>query len=189
LRTALFGPALACTTACPACALRLEMEFTVDALRVPDAGAPPADLHIEHAGYTLNARLPTALDLAHAAAVGDIPGARRALLEACVVDASFQGATRSALDLPDDLVSHVGAVMAAADPQAATAIAMQCPGCGHDWEAPFDIAAYLWRELDAWARRLLLEVHSLARHYGWTEPDVLALSSARRQAYLEMVGA
>ena len=37
---------------------------------------------------------------------------------------------------------------------------------------------------DARARRLLREVDVLARAYGWTEPEVLALDDARRAAYL-----
>jgi hypothetical protein len=43
--------------------------------------------------------------------------------------------------------------------------------------------------MDARARALLAEVHSLARAYGWTEPEILALSPQRRAAYLEMAGA
>ena len=35
----------------------------------------------------------------------------------------------------------------------------------------------------------LAEVHALAAAYGWTEAEVLALSAARRRAYLELVGA
>jgi hypothetical protein len=38
------------------------------------------------------------------------------------------------------------------------------------------------------ARSLLAEVHSLARAYGWTESEILALSPQRRSTYLEMVG-
>jgi hypothetical protein len=33
----------------------------------------------------------------------------------------------------------------------------------------------------------LHEVDLLARAYGWTEPEVLALSEARRAAYLRLV--
>jgi hypothetical protein len=189
LREALFGRAFACTTDCPACAQRLELEFGIDALRVPAHDAPLTDLRLEHAGYELRLRLPTALDLARIAHHDGVASARRALLEACVGEARFHGAPRSPLDLPEEVVTRLADVMAAADPQAGSAIALRCPGCGHAWEAGFDIAAYLWRELDDWARRVLLEVHALASHYGWTEPDVLALPPARRRAYLEMVGA
>ena len=42
-------------------------------------------------------------------------------------------------------------------------------------------------EVQARARRLLREVDVLARAYGWTEADVLALSEQRRTAYLEIV--
>ena len=54
---------------------------------------------------------------------------------------------------------------------------------------PTDIAGFFWAELDAWARRLLREIHTLARFYGWSEAEILALSPLRRRCYLEMVQA
>jgi hypothetical protein len=44
----------------------------------------------------------------------------------------------------------------------------------------------VWAEVDVRARRLLADVATLARTYGWTEPEVLALSEARRAAYLRL---
>jgi hypothetical protein len=61
-----------------------------------------------------------------------------------------------------------------------------CPVCGHAGQTLFDIAGYLWEEIRTQAQRLLHEVHALARAYGWREGDILALSAARRRAYLEM---
>ena len=76
--------------------------------------------------------------------------------------------------------------MAAADPQANIDIGMTCAGCDHHWACAFDIASFLWREIDAWARRTLRDVHTLARAYAWSEQDILALSPTRRQVYLEL---
>jgi hypothetical protein len=45
----------------------------------------------------------------------------------------------------------------------------------------------LWEEIASRAQRLMDDVHVLAQGYGWTEPEVLALSDARRTAYLERV--
>ena len=59
-------------------------------------------------------------------------------------------------------------------------------GPGHNRHA-FDVPAYLWEELDVRARRLLDEVHALARSYGWAEREILALSEVRRNAYLDRV--
>ncbi len=39
------------------------------------------------------------------------------------------------------------------------------------------------------AERLLREVHTLARAYGWSEGAILELGSARRERYLELVRA
>jgi hypothetical protein len=77
--------------------------------------------------------------------------------------------------------------MAEADALGDVQLALTCPQCGHEWQAPFDIASFLWTEINAWAHRTLQDVHELARAYGWREADILALSPWRRQVYLEMI--
>ena len=52
---------------------------------------------------------------------------------------------------------------------------------------PLDVAAFFWTELNAWAVRLLREIHALASAYGWREADILALSPKRRDLYLELI--
>ena len=78
--------------------------------------------------------------------------------------------------------------MEAADPLAIIQFTLTCPACGHDWHAQLDIAAYLWRELDAWARRTLHDVHVLASAYGWSEATILSLRPERRQLYRDLIG-
>jgi hypothetical protein len=52
----------------------------------------------------------------------------------------------------------------------------------------FDAGEFLLAELSTRARTLLYEVHLLARNYGWSEHDILALSDRRRASYVELVG-
>jgi len=73
------------------------------------------------------------------------------------------------------------------DPQADIRIHLTCPGCCHSWCALFDIASFLWAEINGWAERMLQMVHRLAASYGWSERDILNLSPVRRQLYLGMV--
>ena len=114
-------------------------------------------------------RLPTTEDLIAIEHMTDLATARAMLLERC-------GAS-------EEMV----ALMAEADPQADVQLDADCPACEHRWREPFDIASFLWTEISVLARRLLLEVHQLASAYGWSERDILALSPARRNAYLEML--
>src|SRR4029079_15278757 len=86
----------------------------------------------------------------------------------------------SARELPAEAIAAIEARMEAADPQAHGVLDLSCPACGQSWQAPFDVDAFFWAELDAGARRTLAEVHSLAGAYGWSEGEVLALSAARR---------
>ena len=90
--------------------------------------------------------------------------------------------------LPAAVLQAVAAAMAAADPQGDVELALRCPACGHVWPAAFDIGSFFWAEVDAWARVLLSEIHTLASAYGWREADVLALSPWRRRCYLELIG-
>ena len=78
--------------------------------------------------------------------------------------------------------------MEVCDPLAAIDIPLDCLNCGHQWQPLFDIVSFFWTEIAAQARRLLREVHTLARYYGWREADILAMSAIRRQFYLEMGG-
>ena len=57
------------------------------------------------------------------------------------------------------------------------------------WDARLRVAVFPLAEVEALASRLLWEVHDLAAAYGWRESDILALSAARRAAYLQMVQA
>ena len=68
-------------------------------------------------------------------------------------------------------------------------LAHRCERCGKDCETAFDVLDYLWRRIVVEARRLLREVHLIARAYGWTSETVLALSPARRAAHLALIEA
>ena len=75
--------------------------------------------------------------------------------------------------------------MSELDPEAETRFDLVCAACGHLWSALFDITAFFWTEIQALAQRLLHDVTTLARLYGWREADILAMSNTRRTYYLE----
>lgn len=188
LREQLFGPRLVGRATCPACGAPLELAFNVADIR---AAAPPEcvePLTIQADGYEIAFRLPTGQDLiALAGGIGDRTP-RAWLLTRCLVAVRHNGTAAAVPELPAAVVEVITARMAEADPQADVQLDLTCPECAGHWQAPFDIATYLWREIDDWAGRLLREVHVLARAYGWAEADILALSPRRRRIYLEMVG-
>ena len=140
------------------------------------------------AGYDIRLRLLTSRDLA-AAHDADPAERRQILLDRCVVSATRDGAPATADQLPAEIVDAAARRLAEADRQADTQLAMSCPSCGHQWRAPFDILLFFWAELEAWAGRMLREVHVLASIYGWSERDILSLGPVRRRHYLGMVGA
>ena len=97
------------------------------------------------------------------------------------------GGPATVAQLPHSVVDRLEQEMARRDPGADARVALECAACGHAFERRFDIGAYLWDELDDWAQRTLAEVHVLAGAYGWSEPQVLALSASRRRHYISLV--
>jgi len=178
LQSACFGPRFCGWTACPQCGEKLEFEMDGGAILHPDNG-PGADGPIVVNGQAF--RLPTSRDLALAAREADSGLAVVRLLESCrLQDAAPRAWT------PEE-IEQIEERLALADPMAETRLTLDCPKCGHRWEEALDLAVFLWAEIEARARRLLLEIHTLAAAYGWTEPEILALSDRRRASYLEMV--
>jgi hypothetical protein len=91
--------------------------------------------------------------------------------------------------LPDAVVDRLSRRIEQLDPGARVSFTVACPDCAKSWDAALDVGDMLWMRLQAAAERLLLDVDALARAYGWSEAQVLALPPLRRAAYLQMVGA
>jgi hypothetical protein len=188
LRECTFGTRLTSLATCDACGESLELSFDCADISAGGETETPAELSVEREGFEAHFRLPNSGDLIAVARCSDEETARRSLLERCVTNASHEGAQVSPEELPHAVVEAVEARMADADPQADVRLALDCPACGNRFLAAFDVVAYFWSEINAWAYRLLGEVHSLASAYGWREEDILAMSPWRRHVYLEMVG-
>ncbi|MET7573993.1 hypothetical protein ABZT04_36735 [Streptomyces sp. NPDC005492] len=182
LRERSFGAALPCAADCPNCDESLEVSVTTDELRapgrrsVPGPSSDPATLLAD--GYEVTYRALTGRDLLGVDPAS--PEARRALVSCCLL-----GTEPAADVLPDGVIEKVAERLADLDPGADTALPLTCPYCRHTWTAALDLADHLWAEVESYARRLLHEVHTLARVYGWSESEVLAVSPARRRFYLE----
>lgn len=179
LREALFGSRIECLTSCPRCGEQVEIDFQTTDIRA-DHAEPQHQCDIGAARF----RLPTNADLLAIEGLRDAAAAEQALLQRCRLDDT--GA-------PGPLAAGVAEAailaMSRADPQAEVLLELACPACGHDITALFDIVAHLWSELDHWAGGMLRKVHALASRYGWSEDSILAMSGARRAAYLDLAGA
>ena len=170
LRTALFGPRIPCETRCAGCDERLELELDGEGIA---AGAAAADGDGWIAGGSVGIRPPDSTDIA-AALGADDPIAT--ILERCL----DPGSPSASASLRTAAIRR----MAELDPGAEIWLQATCPVCGSSWTVLLDPAAIVVEEVDRHARQLLREVDQLARAYGWREPDILALSPARRRAYL-----
>ena len=187
LREWTFGPQLPSLATCHGCQERLELTLSLADLRLVPAAEPGETLSLNVGGYALCFRLPNSQDLVMIAHQLDVPTARQILFERCLLTAHLDGQQQSANQLPPQIVDAIVEHMGRADPQANIQLALVCPQCGHQWQVTFDIASFFWSEINAWAHRILREVHILASRYGWSERDILALSPWRRQFYLNVV--
>ena len=180
LRVATFGRELSGCIDCPACGERLEFILDACALQLPAR----ADAPIVAAG--LSFRLPTSRDLATAITETDPERVARRVAELCLLSAGSEAAS---CEWPDAMVAEIESRMTEADPQADLELDFACNACRHSWTTAFDIGEFFWEEIQAHATRLVLDVHLLARAYGWTEQEVFALGEARRATYIDLVSA
>lgn len=165
-----FGTHLPLWLDCPACGER--MEFELQPQQLPPMTAPPPNVAVAGRSF----RCPGIRDLARIAGMQDLTLASAQLLHDC-----------GEADTPEELLPLVEAAIEEADPWADIALAFECPACSHAGSSSLDMAAYLWEEIDSCARQLFDEIHLLAQAYGWSEGEILALSPARRSAYLARV--
>jgi hypothetical protein len=178
LRQRLFGDELKSCIDCPECGERLEFSLSAATLleRAPATHTWPAEVQCD--GERL--RLPTTRDLVSLIEEAQEFGVSSRLLNRLAIEGNFD-------NLADEREALLERALDEADPCMDFGVALTCPACTHAWTETFDVPGFLWQEVDARARRLLDDVHVLARAYGWNERQILALSDARRHAYLERV--
>jgi hypothetical protein len=180
LRRACFGQMLTGWVACPQCGERLE--FSLDSEKLYGAAQSLAEeLVIDGRRF----RPLSSRDLALVVNECDEQMAALKLVSQCCLD----GDDSNFKELSAEEIDAISERLEQADPLAETLLELQCAECGHFWSEPLDMAAWFWTEIEARARRLLVDVHTLAVAYSWSEAEILALSEQRRALYLEMVRA
>jgi hypothetical protein len=170
-----FGGWLRGWTACPRCAEKLE--FELDGRTLAEQFNEEQEATVEVDGERF--RLPTSRDLAALTGAMDARQAAQSLLQ------RLNAAGRAAWSEAE--IEAAGERLAEADPLAEIRIGFACPSCGEGFAESLDLASFVWSEMEARARRVLAEVHELASAYGWSESEILRLTPARREFYLEMV--
>ena len=189
IRESLFGAQFAGYAECPQCSEPLEFTFGTDDIRMaaPEREDHRAAFSFQHDNYQVQARLPNSADLFAMAGCHSVEVARAILLERCITHATHQGIDISVTELPAIVIAALGEAVIELDPHNEIRLELVCSSCDYRWFAIFDILAFLWQELITRARHILRDVHLLASAYGWSEPDILALSTVRRRLYMEMV--
>jgi hypothetical protein len=190
LRNQIFGSRLTGTAVCCKCSERLEIDFCsrdiLASIATMDLGKlGPFIFNTD--GFDIDFRLPNSIDIMATAVCKDISTAKQMIIKRCVLKAGNKGGEITAEQLPTETLEAISCEMGRLDPGGDIMLECICPKCGHKWLEIFDITRFLYKEIDAWAHHILIEVHILASAYGWSESDILAMSSRRRQAYLDMV--
>src|SRR5262249_4245606 len=142
LREWAFGSQLAGIADCPQCGERLEMIFAADDIRAGEENESSEPLSLGVEDYEISFRLPNSSDLMAAPKGGDRNAIKQTLIERCVLRADRRGAAAVIAQLPESVIISISERMAEADPQADVQLALDCPGCGHQWRAVFDIVSF-----------------------------------------------
>ena len=137
---------------------------------------------------TLRFRALTSRDLAAIGETRTPETARTLLVHRCIIQASREGNSLDSASIPEEIIEELGDKMAETyDPHVEIRFVLECPACKHTWSAMFDIVSFFWAEISTQAQRLLQEIHLLARAYGWSETEIMAMNAARKNYYLELV--
>lgn len=183
-----FGSQFASFAECQGCQETLEFTLALADLRITQENEFTGQLYqVTAEEYEMHFRLPSSLDLLTISSCREVGVAREMLIWRCVAMVNQNGVEVTVDALPEAAITALAEQMVERDPQAELQLDLCCPTCGYRWSVMFDIVSFIWIEICVQARRLMREVHTLARAYRWREVDILSLGTARRQCYLEMV--
>jgi hypothetical protein len=158
---------------CPSCATVVEAAVPVDDLvRAHDAAALGDDRE-DRDGR--GPRPPLVADMVAVAAMAP-NDASAALATSCGLDTVDGDELAATLGRWED--EHV---------LLAPCLAASCPACGTAVDLAIDAVALAWATIGDLATAVLDDVAALARGFGWSEADVLAVPTARRRIYRDLL--
>lgn len=185
LRQDTFGSLMRAFVKCPGCGEPLEFEQSIDELLAAHPLPCDHEFTIAADGFLARCRLTDSTDLAQVAEIFFADEIHEMLIDRAVASAERNNEPIPAAGLHDTLRRGIADEIARRDPLAKPTTRLGCAACAHVWDAPFDIAAFLWTEIDRQVRTTLDDVIILAKGYGWREADILEMSVPRRQFYLD----
>jgi len=182
IRQVHFGDVIRSGVNCTAagCAATIEIEFSIDefiahhqprsrleSMRPDDEGWLKFD-------DSVSFRIPTVGDqIAIAGAVAP----KRQLIDRCV----------RPLGLGTRALRKIERALEALSPTLSGALTGRCPQCGAAVDIEFDPQEFVLLEIRGQAGFVFDDIHLIALHYHWPEPEILALPRGRRIRYAEMV--
>lgn len=175
LRRASFGDALRSCAPCPLCATRLELELQVSSILPEETLKAPCEATWRHDAVVHRMRPVTSRDLASLRSVQD---PRKRLLDLCTRTDPTDGC--AAAHCRALAMEHFNRLNEGTEIR----LTLQCPTCSGTEQVDLDVGRFVWMEVRHAALMLLREVHQLAAAYGWSESEILAMSSVRRSMYL-----
>ena len=190
-RDNLFGSSIEAHSQCPSCSEKVE--FQLDSQVICDPTIPVWDgveFQVDIDNSQIICRPPSSHDLETMTPFFDMEdeeGAAYELMKSCVFQWLIDGVYTPVESMSLNLVERVSEHIKTADPHAEIVCRLGCPECEHSWGEPFDIASFLWHEIENKAQIILSEVQLLARAFGWWEGDILSLSDVRRKYYIEQL--
>lgn len=183
LRQKIFGDLIRTDIICPTqdCGKRIDIAFRIKEYLAHHRprkarGVEVADEEgwFRLRGTSVSFRLPSGADQV-AAAIALKP--ERELIRRCIRPA----------DIPGHLVRRVETAMETMAPSLSHNLEGQCPECSATVDMYFDIQQFVLRELGNQATFIYEDVHLLAKHYHWTQAEILALPRSRRAHYTELL--
>lgn len=186
-----FGRLVDSWVQCPACQEQLEFGLDLVELEQGQKGKELESLEVvqqvDIGDWRFQVQLPNSLDLAAIASCKDVIVAKDLLIQRCLLKIQQTGNVQELEAVPEAVLQSLTDQLTTSQTTGDVELDLTCPACKYRWQAIFDILTVLWSEIGVQAKRLLREVDALARVYGWREADILAMSSKRRQLYLEML--
>jgi hypothetical protein len=202
LRALTFGEQIQATLACPwpDCGKRVDIDFSLTAIPVKTVEVQslsytitlPSENEEADAERRVQFRLPNGGDQETVSPLlaQNEAEALTVLLHRCIQSVDQQPPS---LELIRNLSSSarlaIEQQMETLAPGIELTMETQCPECGREFTAPFDLQDFFFGEFRTSLDLLRREIHYLAFHYHWSENDILSMTRDKRRSYIEILAA